>query len=48
MDKAERMRLEDHLAGISFAMLFPMLTGVISMLADLVLVMEYILGQVNF
>lgn len=48
MDKAERMRLEDHLAGISFAMLLPMLTGVISMLTDLVLVMGFVLSKVNF
>lgn len=43
MDKAERMRIEDHLAGISFAML----TGVITMLTDLALVMGYILSQVQ-
>lgn len=47
MDKAERMRMEDHLAGITFAMLLPMITGVITMLTDLALVMGYILSQVN-
>ena len=47
MDKAERMRMEDHLAGITFAMLLPMITGVIVMLTDLVLVMGFVLSQVN-
>lgn len=47
MDKAEKMRMEDNLAGISFAMLLPMITGVIKMLTDLALVMSYILSQVN-
>ena len=32
MDKAEKMRMEDELAGISFAMLAPMLTGVLKMI----------------
>ena len=47
MDKADRMRMEDNLAGISFAMLLPMLTGIIKMLVDLFLVMGYILGQIS-
>lgn len=47
MDKADRMRMEDSLAGISFAMLLPMITGVIPLLVDLALVMTYILSQVN-
>ena len=41
------MRMEDNLAGISFAMLLPMLTGIIKMLVDLFLVMGYILGQIS-
>ena len=47
MDKAEKMRMEDELAGISFAMLAPMLTGVLKMVVDLVLVMTYVLSVVN-
>ena len=45
-DKAERLKAEDHLAGISFLVLLPMVTGVIKMLADLGLVMAYILSAV--
>lgn len=47
MDKAEKMRMEDELAGISVAMLAPMLTGVLKMVVDLVLVMTYVLSVVN-
>ena len=47
MDKAEKLRMDDQLAGISFAMLFPMITGVVKMLTDLVLVFVFILQQVN-
>lgn len=45
MDKADRMRMEDSLAGISFAMLLPMITGVITLITDLALVFGYILSQ---
>lgn len=47
MDKAEKLRMDDQLAGISFAMLLPMITGVVKMLTDLVLVFVFILQQVN-
>ena len=46
-DKAERLRAEDEIAGISFLILLPMITGVIKMLADLALVVVYILSAVN-
>ena len=47
MDKAEKMRMEDELAGISFAMLAPMLTGVLKMIVDLILVMTYVLSMID-
>lgn len=47
MDKAERMKAEDYIAGISFLVLLPMITGVLKMLADLALVIVYILSSVN-
>lgn len=46
-DKAERLRAEDEIAGVSFLILLPMITGVIKMLADLALVVVYILSAVN-
>lgn len=46
-DKAERLRAEDYIAGVSFLILLPMITGVIKMLADLALVVVYILSAVN-
>lgn len=46
-DKAERLRTEDYLAGVSFLILLPMLTGVLKMLADLALVVVYILSIVQ-
>lgn len=46
-DKAERLKAEDYIAGVSFLVLLPMLTGVIKMLADLALVVVYILSVVN-
>ena len=46
-DKAERIRAEDEIAGISFLILLPMITGVVKMLADLALVVVYILSAVN-
>ncbi|CUO32667.1 Uncharacterised protein [[Eubacterium] contortum] len=46
-DKAERLRTEDYIAGISFLILLPMITGVLKMLADLALVVVYILSAVN-
>lgn len=47
MDKAERMREEDLMAGIGFLVLLPMITGVLKMLADLGLVIFSILAMVN-
>ncbi|CUX20694.1 hypothetical protein [Clostridium sp. C105KSO13] len=46
-DRAERLKAEDRLAGISFLVLLPMVTGVVKMLADLGLVMAYILSAVT-
>lgn len=46
-DKAERLKAEDYLAGVSFLVLLPMITGVMKMLADLALVMIYILSAVK-
>lgn len=46
-DKAERLRAEDEIAGVGFLVLLPMITGVIKMLADLALVVVYILSAVN-
>ena len=40
-------RTEDYIAGISFLILLPMITGVLKMLADLALVVVYILSAVN-
>lgn len=39
MDRAEKMRMEDSLAGITITMLLPMITGVLKMIVDLGLVM---------
>lgn len=47
MDKAESLRMEDELAGISFAMMLPMITGAIKLIVDLALVMFYILTQMS-
>lgn len=47
MDKSERIRMEDHLAGIGFMALLPMLTGVVKMMADLMLVIFSILSIVQ-
>ena len=38
MDRAERLKEEDLMAGVGFLVLLPMITGVVKMLADLVLV----------
>lgn len=46
-DKAERLKAEDYLAGVSLLVLLPMITGVMKMLADLGLVMVYILSAVK-
>lgn len=46
MDKAERLRTEDKLAGISFIVLLPMLTGTIKMLVDMLLLVVALLTQV--
>lgn len=48
MDHAEKLRMEDELAGVTFTMLAPMLTGTIKMVVDLALVMTYVLSTVQF
>lgn len=47
MDRAERLKEEDMMAGVGFLVLLPMITGVVKMLADLVLVIIEILSVVN-
>ena len=47
MDRAERLKEEDKMAGIGFLVLLPMITGVVKMLADLVLVILGILSVVS-
>ena len=48
MDRAEKMRMEDELAGVTFSMLAPMITGTLKMVVDLALVMTYVLSTVQF
>ena len=47
MDRAERLKEEDLMAGVGFLVLLPMITGVVKMLADLVLVILGILFCCN-
>lgn len=47
MDKAERIKSEDHLAGIGFLVLLPMITGVVKLLVDLILVIFYLLSMIQ-
>lgn len=47
MDRAEKLRMEDQLAGISFSALLPMITGAVKLVVDLALVMFYILSTVQ-
>lgn len=47
MDKAERIKQEDYLAGIGFFVLLPMITGVMKLLTDLMLVIFYMLSMVQ-
>lgn len=46
-DKTERLKGEDYIARVGFLVLLPMITGVMKMLADLALVVVYILSAVN-
>lgn len=46
-DKSERLKAEDEIAGISLLILLPMITGVLKMLADLALVVVFILSAVK-
>lgn len=46
-DKAERLRAEDYITGMSFLVLLPMITGVLKMLVDLVLVVLNLVSIVN-
>ena len=48
IDRAEKMRMEDELAGVTFSMLAPMITGTLKMVVDLALVMTYVLSTVQF
>ena len=48
MDHAEKLRMEDELAGVTFAMLAPMITGTVKMVVDLGLVMTYVLSTVQY
>ena len=48
MDHAEKLRMEDELAGVTFAMLAPMITGTIKMVVDLGLVVTYVLSTVQY
>ncbi|MBA4698465.1 MAG: hypothetical protein H2212_03445 [Ruminococcus sp.] len=47
MDKAERIRNEDAVSGVSFLILLPMLTGVIKLIVDLGLVVMIIMATIN-
>jgi hypothetical protein len=47
MDKAERIRQEDSLSGVSFLILMPMLTGVLKLIVDLGLVVMVIISTIN-
>lgn len=47
MDRSEKMRMEDSLAGMEMTLLLPMITGVLKMITDLALVMGFILSKIN-
>ena len=47
MERSEKLRMEDEMAGLSFVMLLPMITGVVKLLVDLILVFAYILTYAN-
>ena len=47
MDKAERARTEDRLAGVSFTVLMPMLTGSGKMIVDMLLLVSSLLAMTN-
>ena len=47
MDKAEKIRIDDELAGITFSMLLPMITGAFKLVTDLGLVMLFVLSQLD-
>ena len=47
IDKAERLRAQDALAGTTFYALLPMLTGVLKLLVDLILVVVMLMSQLN-
>ena len=41
------MKMEDQLAGVSFAMLLPMLTAVVKMMTDMVVMMISLLNNLT-
>lgn len=47
MDRGEKMKMEDQLAGVSFAMLLPMLTAVAKMMTDMIVMMISLLGNLT-
>lgn len=46
-DRAEKLRTEDHLAGLGFFVLAPMITGVLKLVTDLALIVFSMLNLVN-
>ena len=47
MDRGEKMKMEDQLAGVSFAMLLPMMTAVVKMMTDMVVMMISLLNNLT-
>lgn len=47
MNKAEENKIQDELAGITFTMLLPMISGTCKILTDLVLLMGYVLSSLS-
>ncbi len=45
--RAEKMRTEDMISGVGFLSLFPMLTGVVKLLTDLMLVILYLVSTLR-
>lgn len=46
-NQAEKMRTEDMISGVGFLSLFPMLTGVVKLLTDLMLVILYLVSSLR-
>ena len=47
IDKAEKMKSEDYLAGVGILVLLPMITGTVKMITDLICVITYLLSMVS-